>query len=117
MCTYSSGGATRSVYAHSDSYHDDPLDWSGTSAPIVDGTTKVPNIKLTKSLEIEQIVGDFEFDCDVDTYDLEIFCSAWLSSEGQGNWNAACDVAEPPDNMINFNDYAIFVENWLESIN
>jgi hypothetical protein len=115
-CRYSTPGGTRSVYAYSDSGYEDPLDWSGSSAPTVYGTTRVPNIKLIKSLATEQIAGDFEFDCDVDIYDLEIFCSAWLSSEGEGNWNVACDVAEPPDNMINFDDYAVFAENWLASI-
>jgi hypothetical protein len=44
---------------------------------------------------------------------LHVFTSAWLSAPGDDNWNPACDFSLPPDNIINFFDFAVFAENWL----
>ena len=44
---------------------------------------------------------------------LHVFTSAWLTVPGDGNWNPACDFSQPPDNIINFLDFAVFAKNWL----
>ena len=109
LCRYSTIGGTRTAYARSDSENGDPLTWSGTSSPSVYGTTKVPNVQLTIC---SVIAGDFDSDGDVDLDDLDILASAWLSGPGDGNWNPDCDIADPPDNFIDFSDYAVFAGNW-----
>jgi len=47
--------------------------------------------------------------------DFAIFASAWQSSPGDGNWNPACDISEPSDNVIDILDLAIFTDQWLYS--
>ena len=46
-CRVSKPGGTRSAYAYADSFYGDPLNWSGTTLPTVQGSTNVPNIQLT----------------------------------------------------------------------
>jgi hypothetical protein len=111
-CGYSTPGGTRAAYACSDSGYGDPLYWSGTSAPAVSGTTRVPNVQLT----ICKIPGDFDDNGVVDLYDLDTLASAWLSGPSDGNWNPDCDISEPADDFINFLDYVVFAENWLAGV-
>lgn len=61
-------------------------------------------------------LGDFEPDGDVDFSDFAIFASAWRSSEGDGNWNPACDISDPSDGVIDELDLTVFTENWLASV-
>ena len=35
---------------------------------------------------VPELVGDFEPDCDVDSFDLKILVNAWLSAPADGNW-------------------------------
>jgi hypothetical protein len=44
---------------------------------------------------------------------LHVFTSAWLSASGDGNWNPDCDFHQPHDNFIDFRDFAVFAQNWL----
>lgn len=57
--------------------------------------------------------GDFEPDGDVDLYDFAVLGSAWRSISGDGNWNPACDIFDPNDNIIDTRDLAVFANNWL----
>ncbi|MHC4532099.1 MAG: reprolysin-like metallopeptidase [Planctomycetota bacterium] len=57
--------------------------------------------------------GDFEWDCNVDVYDLVILGSSWLSEPNQPGWNAVCDISEPNDSIVNMLDFAVFGGNWL----
>ncbi|MFX0196170.1 MAG: hypothetical protein ACFFCW_08610 [Candidatus Hodarchaeota archaeon] len=57
--------------------------------------------------------GDFNCDSTVDFYDLYIFQLAWLSDPNEANWNPACDIFEPGDNLINFLDFTVLGKNWL----
>jgi beta-lactam-binding protein with PASTA domain len=61
------------------------------------------------------ITGDFNNDDTVDMADYAIFALAWLSSDGDANWNPACDLAEPANGVIDVFDLAVFFENWLAS--
>ncbi len=108
-CKYSTPGGTRTAYARTNSTYGDPLSWFGTSSPTVYGSGRVPNLYLTIC---DKIPGDFDNNGVVDTYDLDTLATAWLSGPGDGNWNPDCDIAEPPDNFIDFSDYAVFADNW-----
>lgn len=55
-------------------------------------------------------------DCDgfVDYYDWAIFAGAWLGINGDGNYNAACDIwPVGGDDSIDINDLGIFINDWL----
>ena len=55
---------------------------------------------------------DFVDPVGVDFIDFAVLAAAWLSGEGDGNWNETCNLAEP-DDVIDMADLAICVENWL----
>jgi len=115
-CMVSDTGSTRVLIAGSDSMHGDPLDWSESYHPSLSTSTGVPNIKLISNVPgDEPLIGDFEPDCKVGMRDVMILSSAWLSSFGDGNWNPNCDI-HGPNNFINFLDFCVMAEHWLESI-
>jgi M6 family metalloprotease-like protein len=62
------------------------------------------------------LVGDFEPDCDVDSFDFKILTEAWLSGPGDDNWCLPCDISDPNDDIINFLDFGVFTGNWLEGL-
>jgi hypothetical protein len=106
---------TRVLMAFSDSAHDNPLDWTSYMVGLNLYTAEaVPNLKLISTVSAQPITGDFEPDCDVDRSDLGILASAWLSSPGDGNWNSDYNLC-PPD-IINFLDFCVFADHWLESL-
>ena len=49
----------------------------------------------------------------VDLGDFVILTSAWLSDPEDPRWNAACDISNPPDDIIDVYDLSVFAENWL----
>ncbi len=60
------------------------------------------------------VPGDFEPDLDVDFDDFAKLAAAWKSSFGGGKWDPNCDIAPtPPDGVIDNNDLAVFVRDWL----
>jgi hypothetical protein len=61
-------------------------------------------------------VGDFTCPDGVDFIDFAIFANAWLSDPTQVNWDLRCDIAEPPDSVIDILDLAIFAQHWLEGL-
>jgi hypothetical protein len=58
-------------------------------------------------------MGDFEPDGDVDLEDFAVLAAAWRSQPGDGNWNAACNISESIDGVIDEYDLIVFCENWL----
>jgi hypothetical protein len=59
------------------------------------------------------IDGDFDDDGDVDFKDFAVLAAAWLSRPEDANWNAACDISIPSDNIIDEYDLMVFCDNWL----
>lgn len=60
---------------------------------------------------------DFDLNGYVDVNDLAILAVAWLAQPNDGNWNPACDISSPADNIINFLDLAVFASSWLDGSN
>ena len=58
--------------------------------------------------------GDFNGDGRENFIDFAIFANAWKSQQGQANWNAACDIASPKDNIIDWKDLSVFAGDWLK---
>ncbi len=52
--------------------------------------------------------GDFNYDLEVDIFDLEIFVTKWLSDCEQD-----CPADFNSDGSVNFEDFSEFAENWL----
>ena len=59
------------------------------------------------------VPGDFEPDCDVDFNDFAVLASAWLTQNGDADYNSKCDLSDPNDGMIDEKDLAVFIEFWL----
>ncbi|GAG89812.1 unnamed protein product, partial [marine sediment metagenome] len=57
---------------------------------------------------------DFDGDGKVGFLDFSIFAAAWQTEPGDPEWNPACDINQPPDDIIDFFDLARFTERWLE---
>ena len=92
-------------------HHNHGLDASGAAVP---GIAPFEMVSATIETGIVVLAGDFEPDGDVDSADLATLCFAWLSRVGEPSWNPICDIAVPPDDIINFKDFQILAENWLE---
>jgi hypothetical protein len=45
-------------------------------------------------------IGDIDGECDVELSDFAIFTLAWLSEEGEGEYNPDCDISIPADDTI-----------------
>jgi hypothetical protein len=59
------------------------------------------------------LIGDFYTDGVVDFKDFAVLAAAWRSQPGDDNWNAACDISESIDGVINEYDLAVLSESWL----
>jgi hypothetical protein len=92
-------------------YHNHGLDGSAAS---VEGIAPFAMTSATIETGIVILPGDFEPDGDVDELDLRTLCAAWLAGHGQPRWNPVCDIALPPDNIINFRDFDVLAQNWLQ---
>jgi len=58
--------------------------------------------------------GDFDNQCDVDFQDFAILALAWLTEQGQTDYNPICDISSPVDYKIDMFDLKVFCENWLQ---
>jgi hypothetical protein len=76
----------------------------------------IDDVKITAIPIAESIRGDFGQDCVVDLEDFAAIASAWMTHSGQDNWNPACDISAPADNVIDMPDLAVFADNWLRSL-
>ncbi|MCP4258717.1 MAG: LamG domain-containing protein [Planctomycetes bacterium] len=49
--------------------------------------------------------------------DLFALSSAWLSEPDQINWDSSCDMSNPVDDFINFNDFTELAQVWNQDTN
>lgn len=59
----------------------------------------------------QSLPGNFVCPSNIDLADFAIFAKAWMTSLGDPNYNAICDLTG--DDTVNFDDLIIFLENWL----
>lgn len=59
------------------------------------------------------LVGDVVKDNVVNNKDFAVFAAAWASQPGDFNWNAACDISNPCDGIINELDLSVLCDDWL----
>ena len=60
--------------------------------------------------------SDLTGDCFVDFGDFSVLGDAWFTDPNMPNWDPACDISEPNDNVIDGLDLGVFVGNWLEGL-
>jgi hypothetical protein len=58
--------------------------------------------------------ADFTCPDGVDLADFAVLAEAWLSNPMDLNWNGRCEIAQPPDNIINFLDLAFLDNIWIQ---
>jgi len=61
-------------------------------------------------------MGDLDYSCGVDFFDFSVFARAWETEEGDAGWNRTCDISNPRDDYIDFNDLLVLCNNWLAVI-
>ena len=52
--------------------------------------------------------GDFVCPDGVNFVDFSVLGLAWLSGDGDGNWNPACDISLPYDNSIDVREVIVY---------
>ena len=57
--------------------------------------------------------GDFDNNCSVNFFDVSILGRAWMTQQGDPDWDEACDISYPADDYIDWRDAAVLCENWL----
>jgi hypothetical protein len=84
---------------------------------IVDGDCSGQAIADMGAYEFSYLsMGDFDLSCSVDLIDFVELADAWLTTEGDDQYNSACDISIPADRLIDGQDLEIFSRNWLLGI-
>jgi len=90
-----------------------PADLDGNPR-YIDGNCEDPNEVDMGAYEFSWVhLGDFAGGCDVDFVDFAIFALAWLTQQGDGQYNPHCDISLPADQYIDWRDLKVQTANWL----
>jgi hypothetical protein len=109
--TFRSMTIKTSVYPHAD-----PLTWDfWAGGGYYTGGGWLPSMKLIGTVPIDPMVGDFDASCNVKLPDLAIFSAAWMTQQGQADYNPACDISSPKDNVVNLSDLLVFATQWMQN--
>jgi hypothetical protein len=57
--------------------------------------------------------NDLDEDGVIDPNELAIFAEAWLSSPDDDNWDSRCNIADPANEFIDMQDFAIISRKWF----
>ena len=99
----------------SDTPHADPLTWDfWAGGGYYTGGGWLPSLKLTGTVPIDPLAGDFDLSCDVKLPDLAMLSTAWMTQQGQAHYDPACDISSPRDNAVNLSDLLVFANHWLQ---
>ncbi len=64
------------------------------------------------TIEFHRLFGDIDGSAMVDLYDFAAVATAWLTIDGDENYNSVCDLST--DNAIDEADLAVLAEMWLK---
>lgn len=74
------------------------------------------NIRLGVISCSEYLPGDFNKDCRVDANDLSMLADVWLEEVAIDSiYNLSSAGNDEETGIVNFSDFAVFAEHWLES--
>lgn len=65
-------------------------------------------------LREQEYSADINLDGIVDNFDFAILASAWMTHFGQDGWVGRCDLAEPEDLFIDYEDLELFISQWQQ---
>ncbi|MBN2270540.1 MAG: hypothetical protein JXN61_08000 [Sedimentisphaerales bacterium] len=71
---------------------------------------------IIATAEVFWAVADLYSDGLVNFRDFAVFAAAWDTSLGQPNYNADCDLFDPPGGVINAMDLAVVADHWLAAV-
>jgi hypothetical protein len=71
-----------------------------------------PSVEYEPILRLAGDIAPVDGDGVVDMLDLTAFTDAWLANPLSTNWNGRADMVG--DAIINFRDFAILAQNWLQ---
>ena len=57
--------------------------------------------------------ADFDESGYVDLWDFDTLATAWQSNLTATNWNPVCDIARPPDDVVDRLDFVELSREWL----
>jgi len=80
---------------------------------VVDGDSNGTQIVDIGADEYYWSPADFNGDEIVNFFDYARFANAWQSQPGDPNWDPNCNIGIPANNHIDYNDLAVFCEDWL----
>lgn len=90
-----------------------PLDWNYYSNwDTYSINSYIPSMYIMSGSDIDPIVGDFDYSCDVKMPDLSIFAQAFDTEDTDTNYNLECDLTTTTG-TIDLEDFALFIENWM----
>ncbi|MHC4068216.1 MAG: retropepsin-like aspartic protease family protein [Planctomycetota bacterium] len=77
-----------------------------------------PSLEFTPLCAITGDIWPAWGDCAVDLFDLDALTQSWLATDGSPDWNVTSDLApeSSPDGIIDWLDFAVLAEHWLEEI-
>jgi uncharacterized membrane protein len=77
------------------------------------GAKSASDITLFLLKPISAGPADFEPDTDVDLEDFAVLAAAWKTTPAHPNWNPACDIYDPKDDLIDERDLDVFARSYL----
>lgn len=114
FCDNSTSGI-RIFFQSANSQYGDPRYWTRSmfGGYMSYYSTGYLNLKLTGVPTAQQVQGDVSYDCRVNLRDLALIAKAWLTSQGDPDYDEACDISAADDNQITLDDLAVIAENWI----
>ncbi|MHC4259292.1 MAG: metallophosphoesterase family protein [Planctomycetota bacterium] len=61
--------------------------------------------------------ADFDSDGQINMKDFAVLAAAWRTKPADINWNPACDISHPNDDIIDELDLDVFTDRWLSGSN
>ena len=74
------------------------------------------NLILKGQPDVDVLVSDFNYNCSVGIEDLMTMVNAWLTQDGDVDYNPDCDISPAIDEKIDLADYAVLASEWLDEI-
>ncbi len=93
--------------------HGDPLAWDFWALGGNYIKASIPSMKIFGEILVDDpLTGDFDASCDVRLPDVAIFAQAWMTTQGQADYNADCDLTAVKG-AVDFQDLLILMNQWM----